>query len=75
MRADSTVMGNDALGRLSEIQKDGEIQTRYGYDAFGTVHGKKKAGNKPLISICLEQMVSERQGESAKSTVMIREET
>ena len=27
--------GYDALGRLSEIQKDGQMQTRYGYDAFG----------------------------------------
>ena len=27
--------GYDALGRLAEIQKDGEVQTRYGYDAFG----------------------------------------
>ena len=25
----------DPLGRLSEIQKDGQMQTRYGYDAFG----------------------------------------
>ena len=29
------VYGYDALGRLSQIQKDGELQTRYGYDAFG----------------------------------------
>src|SRR5699024_11005911 len=27
--------GYDALGRLSQIQKDGKLQTRYGYDAFG----------------------------------------
>lgn len=31
----SSPMRNDPLGRLSEIQKDGQMQTRYGYDAFG----------------------------------------
>ena len=37
MEAESGVYtyGYDALGRLSEIQKDGQMQTRYGYDAFG----------------------------------------
>mgnify|MGYP000535575228 CR=1 FL=1 len=46
----SYTYGYDALGRLSEIQKDGKVQTQYGYDAFGNVSGKKKAG-KNLLSV------------------------
>ena len=38
--------GYDALGRLSEIQKDGEIQTRYGYDAFGNRTWKEESGER-----------------------------
>ena len=38
--------GYDALGRLSEIQKDGEIQTRYGYDAFGNRTRKEESGER-----------------------------
>ena len=38
--------GYDALGRLSEIQKDGEIQYRYGYDAFGNRTWKEESGER-----------------------------
>ena len=40
--------GYDALGRLSEIQKDGQMQTRYGYDAFGN-RVLKEEGTGPTL--------------------------
>ena len=59
--------GYDALGRLSEIQKDGEIQTRYGYDAFGNRAWKEESGERTSYQYnALNQMVSERQGEIRK---------
>ena len=59
--------GYDALGRLSEIQKDGEIQTRYGYDAFGNRTWKEESGEQTFYQYnALNQMVSERQGEIRK---------
>ncbi|MBS5053142.1 MAG: RHS repeat-associated core domain-containing protein, partial [Clostridiales bacterium] len=55
--------GYDALGRLSEIQKDGEIQTRYGYDAFGNRTWKEESGEQTSYQYnALNQLVSERQG-------------
>ena len=59
--------GYDALGRLSEIQKDGEIQTRYGYDAFGNRTWKEERGEETSYQYnVLNQMVSERQGDIRK---------
>ena len=59
--------GYDALGRLSEIQKDGEIQTQYGYDAFGNRTWKEESGEQTSYQYnALNQMVSERQGEIRK---------
>ena len=59
--------GYDALGRLSEIQKDGEIQTRYGYDAFGNRTWKEESGEQTSYQYnALNQMVSERQGKIRK---------
>ena len=59
--------GYDALGRLSEIQKDGEIQTRYGYDAFGNRTWKEERGEQTSYQYnALNQLVSERQGEIRK---------
>ena len=40
--------GYDALGRLSEIQKDGKLQTRYHYDAFGNRTGKEAGGGETV---------------------------
>ena len=59
--------GYDALGRLSEIQKDGEIQTQYGYDAFGNRTWKEESGEQTSYQYnALNQLVSERQGEIRK---------
>ena len=60
--------GYDALGRrLSEIQKDGEIQTQYGYDAFGNRTWKEERGEQTSYQYnALNQLVSERQGEIRK---------
>ena len=59
--------GYDALGRLSEIQKDGEIQYRYGYDAFGNRTWKEESGEQTSYQYnALNQLVSERQGEIRK---------
>ena len=59
--------GYDALGRLSEIQKDGQIQTRYGYDAFGNRTWKEESGEQTSYQYnALNQLVSERQGEIRK---------
>ena len=53
--------GYDALGRLSEIQKDGEIQYRYGYDAFGNRTWKEERGEQTSYQYnALNQLVSER---------------
>ena len=52
--------GYDALGRLSEIQKDGRMQTRYGYDAFGNrVLKEDRAGRTAYRHNALNQLVSE----------------
>lgn len=59
--------GYDALGRLSEIQKDGEIQTQYGYDTFGNRTWKEECGEQTSYQYnALNQLVSERQGEIRK---------
>lgn len=59
--------GYDALGRLSEIQKDGEIQYRYGYDTFGNRTWKEERGEQTSYQYnALNQLVSERQGEIHK---------
>ena len=52
--------GYDALGRLSEIQKDGQMQTRYGYDAFGN-RVLKEEGTGPTLyrHNALNQLVAE----------------
>ena len=63
----STRITPDALGRLSEIQKDGEIQTQYGYDAFGNRTWKEERGEQTSYQYnALNQLVSERQGEIRK---------
>ena len=59
--------GYDALGRLSEIQKDGQMQTRYGYDAFGNRTWKEENGERTSYQYnTLNQMVSERQGKTQR---------
>ena len=56
--------GYDALGRLSEIQKDGQIQTAYGYDAFGNRTWKEEKGERTSYQYnILNQMVSEKHRE------------
>ena len=56
--------GYDALGRLSEIQKDGQMQTRYGYDAFGNRTWKEESGERTSYQYnVINQMVSEKHGE------------
>ena len=52
--------GYDALGRLSQIQKDGELQTRYGYDAFGNrVLKEDRAGRTTYRHNALNQLITE----------------
>ena len=52
---------------LGQIQKDGEIQTQYGYDAFGNRTWKEERGEQTSYQYnALNQMVSERQGEIRK---------
>ena len=52
--------GYDALGRLSEIQKDGQMQTRYGYDAFGNRVSKEEGTGRTLYRHnALNQLVAE----------------
>ena len=56
--------GYDVLGRLSEIQKDGQMQTRYGYDAFGNRTWKEESGERTSYQYnALNRMVSEKHGE------------
>ena len=60
----SYTYGYDALGRLSEIQKDGQMQTRYGYDAFGNRTWKEESGERTSYQYnVINQMVSEKHGE------------
>ena len=60
--------GYDALGRLSEIQKDGQMQTRYGYDAFGNRTWKEESGERTSYQYnVINQMVSEKHGELLKA--------
>ena len=41
-----TKIENDAPGRLSEVRKEGELHTAYGYDAFGNrIHESGRKGN------------------------------
>ncbi len=54
------VYGYDTLGRVSQIQKDGQIQTRYGYDAFGIRTWKEEAGERTTYQHnALNQLLSE----------------
>ena len=63
----SYTYGYDALGRLSEIQKDGQMQTRYDYDAFGNRTWKEEKGERTSYQYnALNQMVSERQGKTRR---------
>ena len=63
----SYTYGYDALGRLSEIQKDGKVQTQYGYDAFGNRIWKEESRERTSYQYNdLNQMVSERQGKIRK---------
>ena len=58
----------DALDRLSEIQKDGQMQTRYGYDAFGNRTWKEESGERISYQYnVINQMVSEKHGEILKA--------
>ena len=60
----SYTYGYDALGRLSEIKKDGQMQTRYGYDAFGNRTWKEESGERTSYQYnVINQMVSEKHGE------------
>ncbi len=52
--------GYDALGRLTGIQKDGQMQTRYGYDAFGNrVLKEDRAGRTTYCHNALNQLITE----------------
>ena len=49
---------------LGQIQKDGEIQTQYGYDAFGNRTWKEENGERTSYQYnILNQMVSEKHRE------------
>ena len=63
--------GYDALGRLSQIQKDGKLQTRYGYDAFGNrVLKENRAGRTTYCHNALNQLITElREGGSAETAI------
>ena len=51
----------DALGRLSEVKKDGELYTAYGYDAFGNrIHESGRKGESFYTYNALNQLVSRR---------------
>ena len=48
------------MGRLSQIQKDGKLQTRYGYDAFGNrVLKEDRAGRTTYRHNALNQLITE----------------
>ena len=64
----SCTYGYDALGRLSEIQKDGQMQTRYGYDAFGNRTWIEESGERTSYQYnVINQMVSEKHGETLRA--------
>ena len=66
--------GYDALGRLSQIQKDGKLQTRYGYDAFGNrVLKEDHAGRTTYCHNALNQLITEIREEG--SPIRIEDET
>ena len=51
----------DALGRLSEVRKDGELHTAYGYDAFGNrVHESGRKGERLYRYNALNQLISRK---------------
>ena len=65
------VYGYDALGRLSQIQKDGELQTRYGYDAFGNrVLKEDHAGRTTYCHNALNQLITELREEGSAETAL-----
>ena len=60
--------GYDALGRLSEIQKDGKLQTRYGYDAFGNRILKEEGTTRTTYHHnALNQLIAENREGMEKS--------
>ena len=64
----SYTYGYDALSRLVEIQKDGQMQTRYGYDAFGNRTWEEESGERTSYQYnVINQMVSEKHGELLKA--------
>ena len=66
----SYTYGYDALGRLSEIQKDGKVQTQYGYDAFGNRIWKEESRERTSYQYNdLNQMVSEYSGSVVKTKI------
>ena len=63
--------GYDALGRLSQIQKDGKLQTRYGYDAFGNrVLKEDRAGRTTYRHNALNQLITEIREEGSAETAL-----
>ena len=63
--------GYDALGRLSQIQKDGKLQTRYGYDAFGNrVLKEDRAGRTTYCHNALNQLITEIREEGSAETAL-----
>ncbi|OUN32465.1 hypothetical protein B5G27_15605 [Lachnoclostridium sp. An76] len=63
--------GYDALGRLSQIQKDGKLQTRYGYDAFGNrVLKEDRAGRTTYCHNALNQLITEIREEGSAEMVL-----
>lgn len=56
--------GYDTLGRLSEIQKDGEIQTRYVLWCFWKPYIKKESWERTSYQYnIINQMIKEKHGE------------
>ena len=63
--------GYDALGRLSQIQKDGKLQTRYEYDAFGNrVLKEDRAGRTTYCHNALNQLITEIREEGSAEMVL-----
>lgn len=51
----------DALGRLSEVKKDGELYTAYGYDAFGNrIKENGRKGESLYTYNALNQLISRK---------------
>lgn len=51
----------DALGRISEVRKDGNLHTAYGYDAFGNrIHESGRKGESLSTYNALNQLISRK---------------